>query len=72
MKKRDIIEVKIDQLGFGGEASGNYEGQTVFVKNAIPGQKVKVLVKKLRKGKTYYQFYLTKRFLIQFTFLAFY
>ena len=50
MKKRDIIEVNIDKLGFGGEASGTHEGQTVFVKNAIPGQKVRILVKKLRKG----------------------
>lgn len=50
MKKRDIIEVTIDKLGFGGVASGTYEGQNVFVKNGIPGQKLKVLVKKMRKG----------------------
>lgn len=51
MKKRDVIELNIDTLEFGGEASGTYEGRKVSVKNAIPGQTIKALIKRIKKEK---------------------
>lgn len=51
MKKRDVIEVNIDKLSFGGEAIASHEGREVYVKGAIPGQKAKVLVKRIKKDK---------------------
>lgn len=51
MKKRDIIEVTIQGLEFGGMGYVKVEENTVYCKGTIPGQKVRLLVKSMRKGK---------------------
>ncbi len=51
MKKRDVIELNIYMLEFGGESYGFFEDKKVYVKNAIPGQKLKVLIKRIKKDK---------------------
>lgn len=51
MKKRDILELTVEQMEFGGEGIAMHEGQRVVFKGGILGQKVKVLVKKVRKNK---------------------
>ncbi|QXM05455.1 23S rRNA (uracil(1939)-C(5))-methyltransferase RlmD [Crassaminicella indica] len=49
MKKKDIIELKIEDLEFPLKGIGFYEDKKVFVKNTIPGQVVRVFIKKVRK-----------------------
>ncbi|QZY53725.1 23S rRNA (uracil(1939)-C(5))-methyltransferase RlmD [Crassaminicella profunda] len=49
MKKKDIIELKIQDLEFPLKGVGYYENKKIFVKNAIPGQVVRILIKKVRK-----------------------
>ncbi|MBF8982067.1 23S rRNA (uracil(1939)-C(5))-methyltransferase RlmD [Lutibacter sp. B2] len=49
MKKNDIVEVKIEDLEFPAKGIGALEGKKVYVKNSIPGQTVKVMIKKNRK-----------------------
>lgn len=51
MKKRDILEINVDELRFGGEGVSSQDDKTIIFKNGIPGQKVKVLIKKVRKNK---------------------
>ncbi|MGB5823056.1 MAG: 23S rRNA (uracil(1939)-C(5))-methyltransferase RlmD [Proteocatella sp.] len=51
MKKRELIEITVDELKFGGEGITYYEDSKIVYKNGIPGQKVKVLIKKIRKNK---------------------
>lgn len=51
MKKREIIELKIEGIEFGGEAFGYHEDRKIYVKNAISGQILKVMIKKIRKDK---------------------
>jgi len=51
MKKRELIEITVDELKFGGEGITHYEDSKIVYKNGIPGQKVKVLIKKIRKNK---------------------
>lgn len=49
MKKKDMIEIKIEDLEFPSKGIGYYEGKKVYVKNTIPNQKVCVYIKKVRK-----------------------
>lgn len=49
-KKRKIVELDIESLGFEGVAVAKKEGQVYFVKNAVPGDKVKAFVKRKRKN----------------------
>lgn len=51
MKKREILELNVDELKFGGEGISYKDDKTIVFKNGIPGQKVKVLIKKIRKNK---------------------
>lgn len=51
MKKRDIIEVTIEGLEFGGMGYAKIENNIIYCKGTIPGQKVRLLVKSMRKGK---------------------
>ncbi|SHH34735.1 23S rRNA (uracil(1939)-C(5))-methyltransferase RlmD [Tepidibacter thalassicus] len=51
MKKRDIVEFKIDAMEFGGNSYGYVEDERVDIKGGITGQKVRVLIKKIRKDK---------------------
>lgn len=51
VKKNDIIEVKIDYIGFPNKGTGKYEDFRVIVKNTLPQQVVKCKVTKKREGK---------------------
>ncbi|WP_326906823.1 23S rRNA (uracil(1939)-C(5))-methyltransferase RlmD [Sedimentibacter sp. MB31-C6] len=49
MKKGDIIEVKIVDIQFPNKGIATHEGQKIIIKNAIPGQKVKTRISKIKK-----------------------
>lgn len=50
LKKDDIIELDITDLGAEGNAIGRYNGEmVVFVPQCVPGDKVKVKIKKRKK-----------------------
>jgi 23S rRNA (uracil1939-C5)-methyltransferase len=40
----DQIEIEIDSMAFGGDAVGRYQDFAVFVKGALPGERVRALV----------------------------
>ena len=50
IKKGDELTLNIDSLAFGGRGIARYDECVLFVKNAIPGQKVKALVYRKKKG----------------------
>ncbi len=51
IKKNDLVVVMIEDIGSDGEGIGKYEGYTLFIKNAVVGDKVRVKV--MKTGKTY-------------------
>ena len=53
MKKGQILEGYIERVDFPNKGIVKVEGEekTLIVKNAIPGQKVKASINKMRKGK---------------------
>lgn len=55
IKKRDVIEIKIDSLAYGGEGVGKVDGYTVFVPDSAPGDVLAVEIisaqKSYAKGK---------------------
>lgn len=50
-KKKEIVELIIDENEFGGKAYGYIDNTKVYVKNAIKGQKVKAVISKVRNNK---------------------
>jgi 23S rRNA (uracil1939-C5)-methyltransferase len=50
MKKRDIVEIKIDTLSGDGRTVGHYEGCVVFVEGSVPGDVVLARITKLKKN----------------------
>ena len=50
VKKGQEYELTIESLAYGGKGIAKVDGFVVFVKNAIPGQKVRALVYRKRKG----------------------
>lgn len=50
ISKNDVIDVLIDDLGKDGEGIAHYENQTIFIPNAITGEKVKIRVIFAKKG----------------------
>ena len=53
MKKNDVVEVKIEDIGTSGEGIGRYEGMTLFIKDALVGDTVKAGIMKLKKTYGY-------------------
>ncbi len=49
MKKNDIVQLKIEDLGTSGEGIGKADGYTLFVKDAIIGDVVEAKVTKAKK-----------------------
>ncbi|WP_432664440.1 23S rRNA (uracil(1939)-C(5))-methyltransferase RlmD [Wukongibacter baidiensis] len=49
VKKNDVIEVEIIDMGDSGEGIGRYEGLTIFAEGAILGDIVKVQINKVKK-----------------------
>ena len=52
MKKGDIAEGIIERVEFPNKGILTVDGERLVVKNTIPGQTVRVLVTKRRKGKS--------------------
>ena len=50
MKKNDILDVTIDYLAFGGKGLLKIDGKALFVRNSLPGEKLRVKVIKSRSG----------------------
>jgi 23S rRNA (uracil1939-C5)-methyltransferase len=50
-RKGDILELQIDRVAFGGQGIARLDGLVIFVKGAIPGDRVRALV--FRKKKAY-------------------
>lgn len=53
MKKNDVVTVTIEDIGVDGEGIGKYEGMTLFIKDALPGDVVTASIMKLKKTYAY-------------------
>ncbi len=53
INKNDELIIEIDDIGSDGEGIGKYQGYTLFVKNALPGDKVRVKAMKCKKNYGY-------------------
>ena len=53
MKKDDLIELTIEDLGVDGEGIGKVDGMAIFVKDAVPGDRVQAKVMKMKKSYGY-------------------
>ena len=53
LKKDDEVIITIESMGTEGEGIGRYEGLTLFVKDAVKGDKVRVKVMKMKKTYGY-------------------
>ncbi len=49
MKKRELLELRIEEVEFPSKGIAYYEGKPVYIKNALQGQKVRVLINKVRE-----------------------
>ena len=49
MKKNDVLELEVTDLAFGGKGIAHHEGMVIFVEQGLPGQQVKVRIKKRKK-----------------------
>ena len=50
MKKNDIFDLEITDMGVDGEGIGHYDGMTFFVKDALIGDVIRARVTKLKKN----------------------
>ena len=50
MQKNEIVKVKIEDIGVGGEGIGKVDGYTLFIKDAIIGDVVEAKVMKAKKN----------------------
>ena len=53
VQKNQTIEIEIADLGNQGEGIGRYEDFTVFVEGALPGERVRVLMVKVKRRYGY-------------------
>ena len=53
LKKNDLVTVKIEDIGVGGEGIGKVDGYTLFIKDAIIGDVVETKVMKAKKNYGY-------------------
>ena len=53
MKKNDIFELEITDMGVDGEGIGHYDGMTFFVKDALIGDVIRARITKLKKNYGY-------------------
>ncbi len=51
--KNQILEVTITDIGDNGEGIGKYEGYTLFVKDAVPGDHISARLTKVKKNYAY-------------------
>lgn len=50
MKKNEIVELDITDLSYEAMGVAHYEGMTIFVNNALPGEKIKAKLLKIKKN----------------------
>ncbi|MFP4548190.1 MAG: 23S rRNA (uracil(1939)-C(5))-methyltransferase RlmD [Fidelibacterota bacterium] len=50
VKRRDIVDLKIEDLSFHGKGVAKMDNYTIFVDDGIPGQKVTAKIKKAKKS----------------------
>ena len=50
MKKGEIIEIDIDDIKFPSNGTAKYNGKKVIIKGALPGQKIRARISKIRNG----------------------
>lgn len=50
MKKKDLLQLEITQVGMQGEGVARHEGIVVFVPQALQGETVKVMVREVKKN----------------------
>jgi len=50
VKRRDLVDLKIEDLSFHGKGVAKLDNYTIFVDDAIPGQKVTAKIKKAKKS----------------------
>ena len=48
LKKGQVIDLEIENIAFGGNGLGRYEGRVVFVPGTMPGDKVKAAFTKIK------------------------
>ena len=53
VEKNKEYLMTIDDIGNDGEGIGKIDGFTVFVKDALPGEKINVLITKVKKNFAY-------------------
>ena len=53
MKKNDIFDLEITDMGVDGEGIGHFEGMTFFVKDALIGDVIRARAVKLKKNYGY-------------------
>ena len=53
MKKDDIIELTIEDLGIDGEGIGKADGMALFVKDAVVGDRIQAKIMKMKKNYGY-------------------
>ena len=53
MKKNDIFELEITDMGVDGEGIGHFDGMTFFIKDALIGDVIRARVTKLKKNYGY-------------------
>lgn len=51
MKKRELIDLLVQGMEFGGDSFGYHEDQKITFKGGIIGQRVRIMIKKIRKNK---------------------
>ena len=50
LRKGDMVELIIDRVAYGGQGVARLNGLVLFVRGAIPGDKIKAQVVKKKKG----------------------
>ena len=53
MQKNDLVTVRIEDMGTGGEGIGKVDGCALFIKDAIIGDLVEAKVMKMKKNYGY-------------------
>ncbi|MEG0369665.1 MAG: 23S rRNA (uracil-5-)-methyltransferase RumA, partial [Hungatella sp.] len=51
MKKGEVYQAVVEELDFPNKGILHIDGEKVVVKNALPGQKIELLINKKRNGK---------------------
>ncbi len=44
LQKNDLVELTVDNLGYDGEGIARYDGKTIFIKGALPSERVRAKI----------------------------